>query len=395
MDFQYLKETLDTLVSNRETPGVDCSVYMDHKEVFRYFAGMKDEKNNTKLSGDELYIIYSMTKMLTCVSALQLFEKGAFSMDDPLSKYMGEFSKMRVYSHFDGEQNDAVETGQILHAKDNAISVCEAKNAITIRHLFTMSAGFDYCLDEEPVVRTIAAGKTGTADVMRALSETVLGFEPGTRYRYSLCHDVLGALVEIWSGMKLGEYMRKYIFTPLGMQDTFFGVPEECGRRLRLATLYMKAGKGQYKEIPPICEFNFTDDYESGGAGLISSTADYAVFMDALACGGIGKTGKRILSSDTVELMRCNQLTGKAFEDFELPRRGYGYGFGVRTHMCPEISGSPSPAGEFGWGGAAGAFSLADPENKLSLTYFQHMRGWDLNMGEILRNALYRSLQSG
>ena len=127
---------------------------------------------------------------------------------------------------------------------------------------------------------------------------------------------------------------------------------------------------------------------------MISSTADYALFLDALASGGVGKSGQRILTPSSIELMRCNQLNERALADFEATRKGYGYGLGVRTHISPERSGSLSPVGEFGWGGAAGAFSLVDPSIKLSLTYFQHMHNWDLSLESILRNALYKSIQS-
>lgn len=393
MNFVYLKEALDKLVTDGEAPGVDCSVYIEHKEVFRYFTGMNDVEENIKIAGNELYIIYSMTKMLTCVSALQLFEKGTYHMDDPLAKYISEFSDMLVTSEPYMGDDTATQTGQIVTKTLNSGSVYTARNPITIRHLFSMSAGFDYRLDEPAITEAIATGKTTTFDIAKSLAKTVLGFEPGTRYRYSLCHDVLGALVEIWSGMKLGDYMRANIFEPLDMQDTFFGVPEDKERRLRLAALYVRKNAGLYEKIPPICEFNLTKDYQSGGAGLISSTKDYALFLDALACQGLGKTGKRILSPSSIELMRCNQLKDKQLEDFELSRKGYGYGFGVRTHISPERSASKSPVGEFGWGGAAGAFSLVDPANKLSLTYFQHMRKWSLNLEKILRDALYKSIE--
>lgn len=393
MDFCHLKEALDMIVFEGEAPGVDCSVYVEHKEVFRYFTGMNDVEENIKILGNELYIIYSMTKMLTCVSAMQLFEKGIYDMDDPLSKYIGDFLEMYVSSEPYSECGTSVQTGQALTRVQGVGGVYKTKKPITIRHLFSMSAGFDYRLNEDSIVKSIAEGKTTTYDIAKSLSKTVLGFEPGTRYRYSLCHDILGALVEIWSGMKLGEYMKKNIFEPLDMPDTFFDIPQDKEKFLRLAALYTKKENGQYEKIPQKCEFNLTRDFESGGAGLISSTADYALFLDALACGGVGKTGKRILFPSSVELMRCNQLEGRALEDFEISRKGYGYGFGVRTHISPERSGSPSSIGEFGWGGAAGAFSLVDPCKRLSLTYFQHMRNWNLNLEEILRNALYKSLE--
>lgn len=170
------------------------------------------------------------------------------------------------------------------------------------------------------------------------MGDMVLSFEPGIRFRYSLCHDVLGALIEVWSGKKFGEYMERHVLDPLDMKDTFFGVPKDVKRRLRLAKKYRYDGK----EIPilseDICIYNFTDEYESGGAGLVSCPADYAIFLDALANGGVAKNGARILSPSTVELMRTNQLNGQQAKDFEHLRKGYGYGLGVRTHMYPEVS---------------------------------------------------------
>ncbi len=391
MNFNYLKNALDSLLSKGATPSVDCSVYIDHKEVFRYFAGMKDIEDGVKISGDELYIIFSMTKMLTCVSALQLFEKGLFGMDDPLSKYIEEFSTMYVADESYTGDSLSVQTGEALKQVTESKIAHKAKTPITIRHLFTMTAGFDYMMNSKAILKSIEDGKTTTIDIAKALSKVVLKFEPGTRYQYGLCHDILGALIEILSGMKLGEYMKKNIFEPLGMRDTFFGVPKD-ERLSRFASLYHRKAMGEFIKLPTECIFNITKEHESGGGGLSSSTADYALFLDALASGGIGKSGNRILSPSSVELMRCNQLNERPLEDFEVTRKGYGYGFGVRTHISPERSGSLSPVGEFGWGGAAGAFSLVDPSRRLSFTYFQHMHNWDLSLQGTLRDALYKSI---
>ena len=222
------------------------------------------------------------------------------------------------------------------------------------------------------------------------MAQTILGFEPGTRFRYSLCHDVLGALIEIWSGMSLGEYMHKYIFAPLGMTDTFFGIPKDLKR---LAQLYRFDEDRQVVLAKLEIPYQLTEAYESGGAGLTSTTADYAVFLDALACDGMSKTGYRILQPSSVALMSQNHLKGQALEDFHALHKGYGYGFGVRTHMDSAESGSLSPIGEFGWDGAAGAFSLVDRENKLSVSYFQHVHETGYAFQRRLRNALYQDLQ--
>ena len=176
------------------------------------------------------------------------------------------------------------------------------------------------------------------------------------------------------------------------MKDTFFGVPKDKERLSRMAAHYRYNAEIIPERRPLECVYNLTDEYQSGGAGVVSSAEDYALFLDALANGGIGKSGNRILSTSTVELMRTNHLTVKQFEDFEKWRSGYGYGLGVRTHIDKSLSGSLSPIGEFGWDGAAGAISMVDPSNKLSMTYFQQILGWDLRIQTEMRNILYTCL---
>ena len=224
MDFTKLKDYMDSLVWDQNVPGVDCIVYKEHEIVFRYFTGMRDIENKIAIDGNEQYFIFSMTKMLTCVSALQLYEKGKFSLDDPISKYMPEFETMMVSS----SDYDASNAANIITGKNNGELIANnnfrlAKNPITVKNLFTMGAGFNYDLEAEGIKEAISRGKKSTREIVSALSKTILSFEPGTRFKYSLCHDVLAALIEIWSGKNLGEYMSENIFEPLSMKNTFFG----------------------------------------------------------------------------------------------------------------------------------------------------------------------------
>lgn len=390
MDFTKLKYCLDKIVQEYNTPGVDCIVYKEHEIIFRYFVGLSDIKNNKKINGNELYLIFSMTKMLTCTAALQLFEQGKYLMNDPIAKYLPEFEKMKISSTENDRGADAkIMTGSIFGDHKETCETGYAKKPIKVIDLFTMSAGFDYVINDTAIAQALNEGKKSTRELVGAMSQKTLGFEPGTRFKYSLCHDILGGLIEVWSGQKLGEYMKANIFDPLGMKNTFFGVPKKKNILNKMAIRYTYDNEHKPEALPLECVYNFTEDYESGGGGLTSCTEDYAIFLDTLSCGGTSKTGKVILSPVSVELMKTNHLKGQQLDDFNLLRPGYGYGLGVRTHIDKTKSGSLSPIGEFGWDGAAGAFSLVDTDNKLSLTYFQHIHDWDIKIQSEIRNALY------
>ena len=389
MDFQNLKKCMDEHVAHEHRPSVDVLVYRDHEILFRYFTGVMDAENGGGLNGDEYYFIYSMTKMITCCCALQLLEQGKYQLDDPISKYLPEYAKMKITTEaLNIENAKKIASGQSLGENVDAQDDGYAKTPITIRHLFTMTAGLDYNLFDASIKNSLAEGKISTRDLVRAMADKTLGFEPGTRFRYSLCHDVLGALIEIWSGETLGNYMRKNVFEPLGMKNTFFGLPEDISK---MPSLYSRYENRPFKKEELNCVYTLSPEYESGGAGLTSTTEDYALFLDMVACGGVGKTGNRILKEETVKLWGTKQLSGEAAEDFDQMRRGYGYGLGVRVHIDPTRSNTISPVGEFGWDGAAGAFSMVDPVNNISLTYFQNVLGFAPDQCAI-RNALYKDL---
>lgn len=390
MTFERVRQVLDSF-RQEGIPGVDCIITVDHKEVFRYFAGFSNRETGRKIQGNELYLIFSMTKMLTCTCVLQLYEQGKFQLDDPISMYLPAFSTMLLTEQaMDASAGARVATGQSMGEHTAVTRDKTAKNPITVKDLLTMTAGLDYNLYAPGIRTAMEEGKATTQELVEAMAKTVLGFEPGTRFRYSLCHDVLGALIEKWSGLSLGSYMHTHIFAPLGMIDSFFGIPKD---KQRLAQLYRFDEERRVQ--PAVLEnpYNLTDRYESGGAGLTSTTADYAVFLDALACDGMSKNGYRLLQPSSVALMSQNHLSGQALEDFHALHPGYGYGFGVRTHMDSSESGSLSPIGEFGWDGAAGAFSLVDRENKLSVSYFQHVHETGYAFQRRLRNALYQDLK--
>ena len=255
------------------------------------------------------------------------------------------------------------------------------QNTMTIRHLFTMSAGFDYSRDTKPIREVLSSNpNAGTVDIINALVRSPLQFEPGTKFLYSMCHDVLAAVVEVASGMRFSQYLQKTIFDPLGMKETKF-LPTAADYD-RIPAMYIVTEDGLCKPWDKECDFRLSPNYESGGAGLYSTVDDYSLFADAMASGGIGITGKQILKPETIDLMRTEQLTNYAMDpQFGCAAGpGYGYGLGVRT-LIDKSEGQRSSIGEFGWDGAAGAYVMIDPKYDLSIFFAMHVRGWPRLIG--------------
>ena len=381
MNFQPLKDFMDGYLPMLGVPGTDIVVYKNHEEVFRYQSGYDSLRYGTPVRPDALYHMYSCTKVATCVAATQLIERGEILATDPVYAYFPEYADIKVKHTL----------------PDGTVEIRPAEKVLTVEHLLTMTGGLDYDINRPAIQRVIKEtdGRAPTLDIARALAEDPFIFEPGTKYQYSLCLDVIGGLVELVSGMPLGDYLKENIFAPLGMKDTSFGITEE--KLERMATQYQfDPETGDVTEIPKEQNvFNFGTKYQSGGAGLISSVDDQILFADALANYGVGKNGNRILSKFGVELMSANHLSPKCFDDFTnsvLQCKGYGYGYGVRTNMTPELYGNLSPKGEFGWDGAKGSYFSCDPKNRLAFFYAEHMGGLHPVILPRLRNLIYSCL---
>lgn len=378
MDFTKLTEFLDTLPA-LGVPGVDCIVKKGYTTVYRHQAGFSDREAKKPMQGDESFFLYSSSKPITCTAVLQLYERGKLLLTDPLENYIPEFRSMQVQ-----QQRGNGET-----------FLTPARGPITIAHLMSMTAGLNYDL-RSPAIQQVAAqtqGRCPTQQVIRALASQPLCYEPGTRWQYSLAHDVLGALVEIVSGETFGEYLHDHIFSPLEMTHTRFAHSDDLPENM-MAQYLRNNDTGEVTPMGLVNEFILGSEYESGGAGLVSTVADYAKFVAAMANGGIAHNGYPLLSPNTIDLMRRNQLSDVQMADFDWPQfAGYGYGLGVRTMVDPARGGANSPLGEFGWGGAAGTYLLIDPENHVSMFYAQHMReSMEPYIHPRLRNVLYSCL---
>ncbi len=321
-------------------PGFDLIVYKDGKCVLRHMGGYADPENKILMQGKEKYHIYSCSKLFTCAAAMQLWEKGMFSLEDNLSDYMPAFREMTVKT-------------------ENGIK--KAKNPIKIKHLFEMTAGMNYNLQSAALKEYYEAcdGRCPTVELVNVMAKTPLMFEPGEGWQYSLCHDVLAALVEILSGEKFENYVKAHIFEPSGMENSDFMHPmEDWEGFMRQFRFDSKTGK-----LEPWWKNTYRpgSEYASGGAGCVSTVEDYIKFLEALRVGDV------ILKKETIALMATDRLTPQQREMYTYRATSSGYGLGVRTPL-----GDPKCT-EFGWGGAAGAFASVDPVNNITIYYAQQV----------------------
>ena len=380
MDFTPLKEFMDYLTAWR-IPGNSIRISIEGKEVFTYASGYADVQTKEPMTTKHLVNLYSCSKPVTVTAALQLYEQGKIKLDDPLYAYIPEYRQM--------------------YLADGSV----AKNPITLRHLFTMTSGLTYNTKTEAFdkARELTEGKMDTLTVIRCLAQDPLSFEPGTKWQYSLSHDVLAAVVEVASGKKFRDYVKENIFDPLGMENTVYhceNVMDKMAAKYRFmdgveGTLVEKQAGASSREGGFIQKEDkqaahiFGPEYDSGGSGITASVAEYSKFCDALANGGRG-----ILKPETIDLMRTNQIANVDRSLFSWRQlAGYGYGLGVRTLLEIPKDGNGN-VGEFGWGGAAGASLWIDPEYKLSVCYAHHM----LNPQESyyqprMRNVVYNCIK--
>ena len=377
MSFLKLDKYLASL-EKADIHSIECIVYRDHEPLFHKCYGYSDPEKTHPTSPSDLYWLFSCSKVITCLAAVKLIDEGKLCLDDPVSKYLPEYASLIV------EENG---------------KVSPAKNQMKIIHLFTMTGGLSYDFEAPKVTEFVANNPgAGTVDIVRALIRDPLIFEPGTHYRYSLCHDVLGAVIEVVSGKKLSEYLEENFFAPLGIKEIGFRPTEEQLKRFS-ATYTYDNKLNRARLIPTENRFRFNSVFESGGGGLFGNASEYVKILDAIACGGVCPNSHRIMSEKAVMMMTENRLDDQCLSDYRKSPRFFGYGWGLcgRVHMRPEVSCSLSPVGEFGWDGAAASFALIDPFNKLSIFCAMHTRGCSFAYEKIhptIRNLVYSELLS-
>ena len=374
-NFSPLEELMHDFTEHREIPGADIIVALDGKPVYRYFTGYADREAGRKIDENTLYFLFSASKPITCASALRLVERGLLDLKAPLSEYMPEFAHLTV--------------------EDGVNPPHEAKNPITVRDLFCMANGYSYeYAFSEHKISEMQGQPCPTVPTVKQLAKLPLRFEPHTKFAYGLGHDMLAALVEVVSGKKFHDYVKENVFEPLGMVNSHMhATPDDRGGRL--AAIY-QMNDGKTSRCPNQDNSHiYGEEYDSGGAGIISCPADYIKFAMTMTRRGISPDGSyQLLKPETVDLMRTPQLNDGELASFAACNQyGYSYGLGVRTHVDPATSGRLSPVGEFGWDGALGAFVSFDPANKISIVYVQSVYNTPhpINHKDIL-NTVYKCL---
>ncbi len=342
-------------VDEGKLPGYLVMVARRGQIAYLHHYGFADVERQTRLSEETIFRIYSMTKPITSVALLQLYEQGHFQLDNPVSRFIPAFKDLDVYA------------GQ---STNGGLYTTAPEREMTIRDLFTHTSGLTYGNNAAHPVEALYQERKiregSLAELVDKLSTMPLLFSPGTQWNYSLATDVLGYLVEVISGQTLDDYFAEHIFAPLGMVDTGFHVPAEKAHRLA-ANYGPQEGKLRLIDDPTTSPYLQPPVRLSGGGGLVSTYADYWRFAQMLLNKG-ELDGVRILGRKTVELMTANHLPNNGdLASMGVPvfsettYRGIGFGLGVSVMLNPaqaQILGSP---GEYAWGGAASTAFWVDP----------------------------------
>jgi len=360
---------MQDFVTARAVAGGVTAVARRGRLVQQACCGYLDAERQVPMREDAIFRIYSMTKPITTVAALILYEEGAFFLDDPLQEYLPAFARTRVK----------------VTGEDGAEELVEPCRPITIHDVMTHTAGFTYDLvHESPEKGWDLAG------FVEAFADVPLIHQPGTQWAYSASHDVLGHLVEVLSGQPLGTFFQERIFVPLGMVDTDFHVPPD--RQDRLAVLYDMDGDEHIVPTPARPQgrdYLSKPRFLSGGGGLVSTTSDYLRFCLMLLGEGAFQ-GRRLLGRKTVELMRQDHLPPghPAIEPFK-----FGYGLGVSVLRSLGEKQGMGSVGEYGWGGAASTDMWIDPaEDMVSIVMMQLRPPRFMGHTKKVKDAIYQAL---
>ena len=367
-------------IDRKKTGGIVVLIARHGTIAYHKAFGMADIESGKKMQTDSLFRLYSMTKPVTSVALLTLYEEGKFQLNDPLEKYIPAFKDVKVYVKPDDK---------------GAMVLEEPKRKITIQDVFRHTAGFSYGFGDTPVDKAYQqagldfAKLNSLKELVDKLAKLPLLYQPGERWVYSLAHDVQAYLVEYFSGMPFDKYVQTRILQPLGMKDAVFGVPKEYIGRYTTNYGPKKEGGIEPIDKPESSNYARYTEHPFGGLSLSSTTTDYFRFAQMLL--NRGKLGNvRILGRKTVELMTANNLPPQ-IADIGMGG-GTGYGLGVSSLISPALSANLSSQGNFGWGGAATTSVMIDPREDLVALYFTQFMPGDMSIQGRFQTLVYQAL---
>jgi len=383
IDKVRIDRALADMVSSGRAVGVSALIWKDGREVYSGTAGEADREAKRPMRRDALAQIYSMTKPVTGVALMTLWEQGKFRLDDPLARYLPEFAETKVFAGLDAQGKP------ILRAPDRPILIRDV-----LRHTagFGYGAGDDYLGTQWSRLDPLNTDHD-LAEFGRRLAKVPLLADPGRRWSYSAAVDVQALLVEKLTGMPFERYVRQRIFEPLGMKETAWTQPED--RYPRLAAMYEKGAAGTLERASEKEQrgLNFTPGRKltMGGAGLVSSADDYMRFARMLLNNG-SLDGVRILKPSTVKLMATDQLDPLVTERSWLPTKGtggFGIDFFVRTSQPQDAEENRGALGEYFWDGRASTLFWVDPVNKITAVFLVQVIPFDGTLHRDFRRAVY------
>lgn len=366
-NFRDLDNLLESFVKNGPA-GCGCALAKNGKTIYENYFGYADLETKKAMTEENIYRLWSMTKVIVCTAALMLFERGKYLLDDPLYEFFPEYknmNKVRINAH-------------------GVTEILPVQTPMLVKHAFSMAVGMPY-----PGGPTYTAGemkkikdalnarpeKYTLREEIKEMSKIPIAFEPGTHFMYGYAHELVAGIIEAASGMTMGEFLKKEIFEPLGMEST--GYRYKGDLREKMASFYLRGADGTLTKSRGLFDGDHEPDaiYEAGGAGLYSSVRDYLKFTQMLANGG-EIDGVKIIGRKTIDLMRRNQMNEDQLIDFNstMPYlSGYGYGLGVRTLLDQAKGNNNATLGEFGWTGFMGTYTSIDPSEGFSLVYMHQM----------------------
>ena len=387
---QRLDNAMKQLVDQEKLPGLVALVARNGQIVYHKAYGYADVPSQKPMRTDAIFRIASMTKAITSTALMMLYEEGAFSLDDPISKFIPEFKNPRVISSF--------------RFSDSTHTSVPAKSEITFRHLLTHTSGLGYGVIDGDERFKAMYHKAGIVDLyttqnisikanIQKLAALPLHHNPGEKYVYSEGLDVAGYLIEILSGMPFDVFLQKRLFEPMGMNDTYFYLPE--AKSSRLVTIHRPSSTGaKWERFPttfydPDYPIKGAKTFFSGGAGLSSTAKDYAVFLQMLLNGGT-YNGKRFLSRPNTQLLTVSNQTGSLFGG-ENGDMHFSLGFRVVTEKGERLG--MGSAGKFAWGGYFNTNYFADPKEGIVAVLMKQTQSLSGDTSEnVFIRMIYQSL---